>query len=202
MMRLHDSPTSPFCRKVRVLLIETGQQDEVEIVPAAGNALDSGTIPVAENPLGKIPVLTRDDGPALYDSRVICRFLDDRADAGLYPRKGLWEVLTLEATADGIMDAAVLMVYEFRCRPEGERSQPWVEGQWARIDRALDVIEARWMSHLAGPLSVAHIAVGCALGYLDLRHGPREWRQGRPVLAEWEAGFALRPSMAVTRPDA
>lgn len=200
MMRLYDSATSPFCRKVRALLVETGQAADVQIVPAAGTALDSGTMPLAENPLGKIPVLGRDDGPALHDSRVICRYLDARAGAGLYPEHRLWEILTLEATADGIMDAAVLMVYEDRCRPEAARSTPWVEGQWARIARALDTVEDRWISILAGPVTMAHIAMGCALGYLDFRHGARDWRQGRDSLARWEAEFAARPSMRETRP--
>ncbi|WP_081536080.1 glutathione S-transferase [Rhodovulum sp. P5] len=199
-MRLFDSQASPFCRKVRVLLLETGQADDVEIVPAIGNVLECERMPLAENPLGKIPTLARDEGPALYDSRVICRFLDARAQARLYPETRLWDVLTLEATADGIMDAAVLMVYEGRCRPEAIRSADWVEGQWAKVDRALDAVNARWVSHLGGRLSMAQIAMGCAMGYLDFRHGDRDWRRGRDALAAWEAGFAERPSMQATRP--
>ncbi|MCO8144725.1 glutathione S-transferase [Rhodovulum tesquicola] len=199
-MQLYDNPASPFCRKVRVVLIETGQIDAVEVLPAAGTALDPGQMPLAENPLGKIPVLTRPEGPALHDSRVICRYLDARAGGGLYPESRLWEVLTLEATADGIMDAAVLMVYETRCRPEAERSAPWVEGQWDRVTRALDAIEARWISQLAGPLTMGQIALGCALGYLDFRHGACDWRQGRESLAAWEAGIARRPAMEQTAP--
>jgi glutathione S-transferase len=158
-------------------------------------------MPVTRNPLGKIPVLEREDGPALYDSRVICRYLDDLAGGGLYPAKPrLWETLTLEATGDGIMEAALLMVYEDRTRPEERRFGGWVEGQWAKIDRALDAVEARWMAHLAGPPDASHIAVGCALGYLDFRLAARDWRPGRPALAAWEARFAARPSMQATRP--
>ncbi|TCP39791.1 glutathione S-transferase [Rhodovulum marinum] len=200
MMQLYDNPASPFCRKVRVALIETGQVDAVKILPAVGHALATEQMPLAENPLGKIPVLTRPEGPALYDSRVICRYLDARAGARLYPESRIWEVLTLEATADGIMDAAVLMVYETRCRPEGERSPAWVDAQWGKIARALDTIESRWMTQLAGPLTMAQIALGCALGYLDFRHGARDWRAGRAGLAEWEAGFARRPAMEQTAP--
>lgn len=202
MMQLYDNAASPFCRKVRVVLIETGQIDEVEIVPAMGHALDTGQMPLTENPLGKIPVLTRPEGPAIYDSRVICRYLDARAGGWLYPETRLWEVLTLEATAEGIMDAAVLMVYEARCRPEAGRSAAWVDAQWDKIARALDTVEARWMPQLAGPLSIAHVAMGCALGYLDFRHGTRDWRQGRTALAAWETGLAARPAMAQTAPDA
>jgi glutathione S-transferase len=201
MMRLYDSPTSPFVRKVKVVLHETGLLPGVELEPAAGSPVAPGTMPVTRNPLGKIPVLEREDGPALYDSRVICRYLDDLARGGLYPAKPrLWETLTLEATGDGIMEAALLMVYEDRTRPEERRFGGWVEGQWAKIDRALDAVEARWMAHLAGPPDASHIAVGCALGYLDFRLAARDWRPGRPALAAWEARFAARPSMQATRP--
>ena len=201
-MRLFHSPTSPFVRKVMVTLHETGQAGDVTLVPAMGTPVDAGSMPLAQNPLGKIPALERDDGPALYDSRVICRFLDDRAAANLYPAQRLWDVLTLEATADGIMDAAVLMVYESRVRPEENRFAPWVDGQWTKIDRALDALDQRWLSHLQGPLDMGQIAVGVALGYLDFRHGNRDWRSGRPGLAAWEAVFAARASMVATLPVA
>ncbi|RMD90932.1 MAG: glutathione S-transferase [Alphaproteobacteria bacterium] len=202
VFKLYDNPASPFCRKVRVLLHEAGRADEVELVFSVGHPLAPEQMPLAENPLGKIPCLVRPEGPALYDSRVICRYLDERFGAGLYPEDGIWEVLTLEATADGIMDAAVLMVYEARCRPEEMRYQPWVEAQWAKIARALDALQARWMGHLGGPLDIGQIAVGCALGYLDFRHGARDWRAGRQELAEWHADFAERPSMQATIPTA
>jgi glutathione S-transferase len=201
-MRLFHSPTSPFVRKVMVTLHETGQAGDVTLVPAMGTPVDPGSMPLGQNPLGKIPALERDDGPAIYDSRVICRFLDDRARANLYPSARQWEVLTLEATADGIMDAAVLMVYESRVRPEENRFAPWVDGQWAKIGRALDALEQRWLSHLNGPTDMGQIAVGVALGYLDFRHADRGWRSGRPGLAAWAAVFAERPSMVATRPVA
>jgi glutathione S-transferase len=200
-MRLYHSATSPFVRKVMVLLHETGQLDAVELVPASGNPVEPGTMPVARNPLGKVPTLERTDGPALYDSRVICRYLDDLAGGGLYPAKPrLWETLTLEATADGMIEAAVLMIYESRTRPPERQHPAWVEAQWTKVAHALDALEARWISHLAGPLDAAQIAVGCALGYLDFRHAARDWRAGRPALAAWDARFAERPSMQATRP--
>lgn len=201
-MRLFHSPTSPFARKVMITLLETGQTGDVTLVSATGTPVDAGSIPLALNPLGKIPALERHDGPALYDSRVICRYLNDRAAAHLYPAQRLWDVLTLEATADGIMDAAVLMVYESRLRPEESRFAPWVAGQWTKIDRALDALDQRWLSHLNGPLDMGQIAVGAALGYLDFRHGERGWRSGRPGLAAWEAVFAERAAMVATRPVA
>ncbi len=200
-LRLHSSATSPFVRIVEVALRELGLSDAAERLPAAGTPLDPGTMPLAQNPLGKIPTLEVPDGPALYDSRVICRYLDERAQGGLYPAAPrLWATLTLEATAHGMADAAVLIVYESRTRPEALQSRDWVEGQWSKIDRALDALEARWLSHLAGPRDMAQIALGCVLGYLDFRHGPRDWRQGRPGLAAWEAREAERPAMQATRP--
>jgi len=201
-LRLYHNPASPYVRKVRVILHETGQDGDVELVSAAGHPVDPGTMPVTQNPLGKIPALVRPDGCTLYDSRVICRYFDHRAGAGLYrapPEE--WEVLTLEATGDGIMDAAVLMRYEEIARPPDLRDPAWTEGQWAKVDRALDVVGERWMAHLAGPLDAGQIALACALGYLDLRHGARNWRSGRQALADWAVRFGARPAMTATAPE-
>ena len=200
-MRLFYSPASPFGRKVLVVLHETGQLDQVELSLASGTAMAPGTLPLTYNPLGKIPALERPDGSTIYDSRVICRYLDDRAGGRFYPAAPrLWETLTLEATADGMMDAAVLMVYEYRLRPEDMVSPGYVEAQWAKIARALDAIEGRWLSHLAGPVDMGQIAVACALGYLDLRFEARNWRHGHGELAAWYVRFAERPAMVATRP--
>ena len=202
-MRLFHSPNSPYARKCMVLLHETGLLDQVTLIAATGTPVDTGSMPLAQNPLGKIPALERGDGPALYDSRVICRYLDSLSDSGLYPAAPrLWDTLTVEATGDGITDAAILMVYETRIRPEDKRYVPWVEGQWAKIDRALDALESRWMDHLTGALDMGQISVACALGYLDFRHGLRVWRQGRPQLAAWFDTFDKRPSMQATLPPA
>ncbi len=202
-LTLYFSHTSPYVRKVMVLAHEAGLVEQMEIVIGSGTPLESGGAPIEANPLGKVPTLARADGSAIYDSRVICQYLDARASAGLYPDgQRRWDALTLEATADGILDAALLMVYETRLRPEDIRFAPFVEGQWEKIDRALDVIEARWMAYLAGPLCIGQIALGCALGYLDLRHAPRDWRATRPALAQWDARFAARESMRATQPPA
>ena len=202
-MRLFHSPTSPYVRKCMVLLHETGLLDQVTLIAATGTPVDTGSMPLAQNPLGKIPALERDDGPALYDSRVICQYLDSVSGQRLYPQApGLWDTLTVEATGDGITDAAILMVYEVRVRPENKRFDPWVEGQWGKIDRALDALESRWISHLQGPIEMGQISVACALGYLDFRHSARGWRQGRPDLAAWFDAFAKRSSMMATQPPA
>lgn len=200
MMQLYQNPASPYVRKVLVVLHETGQLDSVDMIASGGSVVDTSKMPLAENPLGKIPTLVRDDGPALYDSRVICRYFDTLAGAGLYPDSRLWEVLTLESTADGILDAAILMVYEARIRPPELYYAPWIEGQWAKVTRTLDALDSRWMGHLAGPLDMGQIAVGCALGYIDFRHGARDWRGERPALADWFAEFSKRPSMEATVP--
>jgi glutathione S-transferase len=184
-----------------VLLHETGLLKDVAVVDAAGSPMAPEGLPLAQNPLGKIPALERDDGPALYDSRVICRYLDDRAGGQLYPAAPrLWETLTLEATADGMLDAAILMLYETRLRPEDKRFDAWVEAQWGKIARALDALESRWINHLNGPLDMGQLAVACALSYLDFRHDVRGWRTDHPDLAAWHKGFAVRPSMKATEP--
>ncbi|WP_323038315.1 glutathione S-transferase [Gemmobacter sp.] len=202
-MRLFHSHTSPFVRKVMIVLHETGLLPQVELTSAAGTPLEPGTMPLAQNPLGKVPALERDDGPAIYDSRVICRYLDHLAGGRMYPAgPALWDVLTLEATADGIMDAAVLMVYEGKLRPEDKRVPEWVEGQWAKVARSLDALETRWIAHLAGPFDMGQAAVACALEYLDLRHADRDWRAGHPGLAAFHARVAGRPSLTATQPPA
>ena len=201
-MKLFHSSTTPFGRKVMVLIHETGIADTVEVIAASGTPIAQGTMPVALNPLGKIPALQTDAGQVIYDSRVICRYLDDLTAAGLYgAAPKLWDVLVLEATADGILDAAVLITYEARLRPEDKRFPEWVEGQWAKIARALDALESVWTAHLSGPLDMGQIALGCALGYLDFRHGSRDWRANHPKLTTWEAEFAKRPAMQATLPS-
>lgn len=200
-MRLYHSPTTPYGRKVMVMILEAGLQDRIEVVSATGSPLDPGTMPLERNPLGKIPALERDDGSAIYDSRVICRYLDATFATGLYPEAPrLWDTLVLEATADGILDAALLMAYETRLRPEEKRFPDWVDAQWQKIDRALAMIETERKAQLSGPLDMAHLALGCALGYLDFRHAARQWRQGRPALAAWAETLAARPSMRATEP--
>lgn len=200
-MKLYHSPTSPYVRKIMVLIAET-KQSGIDLVAASGTPIAPDAGVVARNPLGKIPALERPDGATLYDSRVICQYLNARAGGSLYPAAPrLWETLTLEATADGILDAALLMVYESRLRAEDKRDAAWVEGQWSKIARALDVLESRWISHLHGPLDMGQIATGCALGYLDFRHAARQWRDTRPALAAWVQGFAARPSMQATLPQ-
>lgn len=199
-MQLLISPASPFVRKVRVLLREADLMDTVEEVVVSTTPMNSASEVVAANPMGKIPALIRPDGPAIYDSRVITRFLDDHAGAGLYPPSRIWEILTLEATADAIMDATVSMAYEVRLRPEDQQSPDWIEAQWAKAARGIAAVNNRWMSHLTGPLNIGQIGMACALSYIDLRHDARGWRDGNAALAEWHAAFSARDSMVSTKP--
>lgn len=202
-MKLYYAPTSPYVRKVMIVLHETGQLDEVELLNIATTPLAvDGNLP-AKNPLAKVPALERPDGPTLYDSRVITAYLDARVEGGLYPSGARrWDTLTLEATADGILDAALLMVYETRLRSEDIRMPEWVEGQWDKIARAISALNTRWMGNLQGPLDMGQIAVGCALAYVDFRHGDRDWRKGNDGLAAWFATFESRTSMQETVPPA
>ena len=121
-MKLIFSPASPFVRKVRVVIDESGLTDQVTPVPVQTTPLVTDPAARSANPLGKIPALVLDDGKSLFDSRVICRYLNDISGAGLYPAERIWDVLTLEALADGIMEAAVLMIYEGRLREAENRS--------------------------------------------------------------------------------
>lgn len=199
-MELLSSAASPFVRKCRVVILETGQ-DDITITDVSASPMGGEARLNAVNPSGKIPALVRDAGPALYDSRVICRFLNDRAGAALYPEGRLWEVLSLEANADAVMEAAVGMTYEMRFREApGLVWDAWLDAQWVKVTRSLDAMESRSMPLLEGPLNAAQIAVGCALGYLDLRHDARGWRTGRDGLAAWYARFTERESMQATAP--
>lgn len=200
-MKLLTSPTSPFARKVGVVLHELDMSESVQSHVVATTPVKTDPTLAAANPLGKIPALIRDGGPVLYDSRVICRYLDAQAGGTLYPEARLWEVLTLEATGDAIMDAGVAMIYEVRIRPADKQWDGWIDVQWAKIAAAMDALEARWMSHLAGPLDMGQIAVACALSYIDFRQPERDWRSARPQLAAWVDTFNQRDSMQKTRPD-
>jgi glutathione S-transferase len=202
-MKLHYSPTSPYVRKVMILLHETETLDSVTLLPAGGLPTDPGKMSLAANPLSKVPALERDEGCTLYDSRVICRYLAAHSPQGAAfypPAPALWEVLTLEATADGMVDAALLIRYEVTLREPAHQLDAWTEGQWQKVARGLQALESRWMAHLQGPISIGNVAVACALGYLDFRFAERDWRGGHPVLAEWFDRFSERPSMQATIP--
>ena len=200
-MKLIYASASPFVRKVHVVLLETGLIDETSLVEVTTTPVNSADQAVAANPTGKIPALILEDGSSVYDSRVICRYLNDRANADLYSADDIWKMLTLEATADAIMEAAVLMTYERRIRPEEMVYEPWIDAQWAKAERSIAAIASDWGDFLQGPLNMGQISVACALNYVDFRHDDRDWRTANPRLADWFASFSERPAMVATRPS-
>ncbi len=198
MLTLRTSPASPFGRKVKLSASLLGLLDRIEIVEAdTTNPADTLR---QQNPLGKIPTLILENGETLYDSRVIVDYLDHLAGGGRIIPAG-WEryaALRQQALADGIMDAALLQVYEGRFRPADRHEPKWVEHQLGKVQRGLDYAEAH-LSTPAQTLHIGHIALACALGYLDLRMGGR-WREGYPKLVAWLADFEARvPAYAKTR---
>lgn len=200
-MKLYYAGASPFVRKVRVLAIETGLMDRLDIARVAMTPVGPDADLCADNPIGKIPTLVRDDGSTLYDSRVICEYLDGLHDGvRMFPQSGeaRWTALRRQAMADGICDAAVGTRYETFLRPENFRWQEWVDAQMQKVRRSLDALEGE---SLADTLDIGTIAIACALGYLDFRFSNEGWRESRPGLAAWYETFAARPSMGETIPD-
>ena len=197
-MKLRSSPASPFGRKVKLAAMILGLSDKIEVTRANPNDPDD---PIkGENPLGKIPALVLDNGAVLYDSRVICEYLDGLAGGGkLFPAGDeRWTALTLQSLCDGILDAAILQVYESRYRPDDMRVEAWVERQQGKVTRALDWLEAN--TPKAGSLNIGDICLACALSYLDFRFAGA-WREGRGNLVAWLDAFAeANPAFGETMP--
>jgi glutathione S-transferase len=196
-MILRSSPTSPFGRKVVLAAAILGLSDAIEVVAADTNNPDEALL--RQNPLAKIPTLVLEDGRALYDSGVILEYLDSRVGGGkIIPNgEGRFIALTRQALADGIMDAALLQVYEQRYREPEIRSAKWVERQAGKVARGLAAAEAD--PPAAGSRGVGEIALACALGYLDLRFAGA-WRADHSALVVWLDSFAAAvPAFAATR---
>ncbi|MBK5546742.1 glutathione S-transferase [Pseudomonas sp. TH04] len=202
-MTLFHNPASPFVRKVRVLLAETGQQDRVALQGCMPTPVQPDAQLVHDNPVGKIPALRLADGTVLHDSRVILDYLDyQHVGNPLIPRDGSarWRRLTLASMADGMMDAAVLVRYETALRPPEKHWDQWLEEQRNKIRRTLVELESDAIAELASHFDIASISVACALGYLDFRHPDLQWRDANPKLAAWCAEVSQRPSMLQTQP--
>ena len=203
MMKLIGALTSPYVRKVRIVMAEKklDYQFELEDVWATDAILKS-------NPLGKVPCLVLEGGEAVFDSRVIVEYVDTRSPVSrLIPdgSRERTEVRTWEALADGILDAAILARLEqtWAGRPAEQRSQPWVDRQLGKVDAALAAMstglaERPWCS--GNHLTLADIAVGCAVGYLDFRFPAITWRERHANLARLSDKLALRPSFIDTLP--
>jgi glutathione S-transferase len=204
-LSVYYSPYSPYVRKVLVCAAELGMH--VERLASNVNPVTRDATVVARNPLGQVPTLLagqqeqaheRDDEGALYDSRVICEYLDAH-HGKLFPASGeaRWRALREQALADGLIGAALLMRYEQVIRPEELRYAPWFNGQHEKVVSALDQF-AEWVPEFGERVDIGTITVACALGYLDLRFPDEGWRS-RTALADWFARFAARASMQTTR---
>ncbi len=203
-MKLIGSATSPYVRKVRIVMAEKklDYQFVLEDVWAANTTIN------ASNPLGKVPCLVMEGGEAVFDSRVIVEYLDTLSPVGkLIPTQGREraEVKTWEALADGLVDAAILARLEatWAGRSAKERSEAWIARQMAKIDVSLKAMSTGLADKpfCSGiHLSLSDVAVGCALGYLDLRFAQVPWRQTYPNLAKLQDKLAQRPSFVETHP--
>jgi glutathione S-transferase len=199
MMLLRSAPPSPFGRKVKIAASLLGLSGELTIV--ATDTVNPEDPIRSDNPLGKIPALVLEDGLVVHDSAVIVEYLDMRAGGGrVLPKGGLERirVLTLQSLADGLMDAALLQVYEGRWREVGKHEQKWVDHQAGKVGRALAWLEAHPPA-MTADVNVGHISVACALGYLDLRFAG-SWRAAHPRLVAWLDAFAAKvPAFEATR---
>ncbi len=199
-MILRTSPLSPFGRKVRIAAAILGLSSRITAVPA--DTMSETDSIRRENPLGKIPTLILDDGRTLFDSSVILAYLDHLAiGTKLIPTEpdARFTAMRLEVLADGIADAALLQVYEGRFREPAHHAANWMAHQAGKVSRGLEALEAAPPS---GTLTVGHVALACALGYLNLRFDGR-WRGDHPALVAWLDGFsAAVPAFEATRPPA
>jgi glutathione S-transferase len=196
-VKLYYSPTSPYVRKVMACAIARGVAARIERIPT--NPHMSPPDLVADNPLSKVPCLVTDDGLALFDSPVICEYLDSIGDAlPLFPDHGAarWRALKLQAMGDGILDAAVGRRGEM-AKPQEAARDTWMERQKGIVARTVMQLEA---DPPHKHMDIGSIAVACALGYLDFRYGDEPWRDGHPRLTAWYGAFAQDEAIAATAP--
>ena len=202
-MKLAYSSASPYVRKVNICAEELGLASRIENVPTKVLPSEPNRDYARSAPLMKVPSLTLDDGTVLFDSVVICEYLDSLAGGNkLFPPPGnaRWKALRTHALANGILDAAILTRYETFLRPEAMRWDAWTQGQLLKVDQGLEELE-RAAGELKG-LDIGSITVGCTLGYLDFRFGDRNWRGKHPRLAAWFEEISKRDSFKKTVPKA
>jgi glutathione S-transferase len=183
-----------------VVAHELGLADRIECLRTIATATKPLPELMRDNPLSKIPTLVLDNGTALYDSPVICAYLEHVHGAPkLYPREAgeRFTALRREALGDGMMDFLLLWRGEV-LRPAEQRSTAHLASYPTKLASALAALERETLALEAGALSIGHIAIGCALSYVDFRFAAENWRQGRPRLAAWHATFAQRPSVRAT----
>ena len=206
-MKIFYSAASPYVRKCMAVAHHLNLADRIEKLPSKAHPVDRDRSIIEHNPLGKVPTLVTDDGLALYDSRVICEYLDALGNGGLFPKEGRarWQALADQALADGLLDAALLLRYEVTARAETLRSKEWQGGQMDKIVTSLARAERAFGEAGASPegrTDIGTITLGCALGYLDFRFADFDWRKDHPKLAAWYSKFAELPAMKATEPKA
>ncbi|KRC73214.1 glutathione S-transferase [Achromobacter sp. Root83] len=199
-MKIFYSPASPFVRKCMVIAHELGLADRIEKLPSAAGPVARDLTIIPANPLGQVPTFITDDGQILFDSPVVCEYLNDLGGGPFFPTgKTRWQVLTEQSMGDGMLGAALLARYETVLRPEALRWDGWVEGQLGKVRDGLALIEKN-AAGLEGRLDIGTITIGCALGYLDFRFPSLDWRASHPATAAWYETFSQRPSMQATKP--
>ena len=198
-MRLYWSSRSPFVRKVMVTAHELGLVDRIITKRVVVGIVRLNDDVMGDNPLNKIPTLVTRDGEALFDSPVICEYLDVMADPPrLFPSgAGRWRALRMQALADGIMELLTLRLFE-DSRPEEQRWEKVRQAARAKLAAACDFEEARVAAEGDVPLHIGHVALACALAHADFRFAGDGWRAGRPRLAAWYDTMRMRPSMLAT----
>lgn len=200
-MKLYWSSRSPYVRKVMVVAHEGGLAERIELERVVVSAYLPNTELLASNPLGRIPTLILDDGSALYDSRVICEYLDGLHDGPrLFPQDvaGRLRALRWLALGEGLVDTLILRLYETRVREEAQRSEKLLTASAGKVAAALDAMNAMAGELAAAPFGIGQIAVGAALSYADFRFADETWRDGRAALADWYSTFERRPSVSAT----
>ena len=198
-MKLHWSPKSPFVRKVMIAAHELDMLPRIELVRSVAAMREPNPAIMADNPLSKIPTLVLPDGPALFDSAVICEYLDALADGSLFPRTGAarWQALRWQALGDGLLDLLLLW------RNERERDAPLAQLIAAfevKARATLQRLEAEAPELHSTPFAIGHLTLVCALGYLDYRFDAFGWRSQAPDLARWFQAMQQRPSVMATAP--
>lgn len=198
-MRILFSPNSPYVRKCLVTAHELGLNDRVQLLPSNAHPVQRDAQIIRDNPLGKVPTFFTDDGQVLYDSRVICEYLNNLVKGSLLPADGArrWETLTLQSLGDGMLDASLLARYEDVARPDHLKWPDWRAAQLDKVETSL-----AWLcvhaEMLQSRVDMGSLAIGCALWYLDLRFEALRWRDRHPNMAKWYAEFSQRPSMGMT----
>ncbi len=201
-MKLYWSSRSPYVRKVMITAHECGLADRIECTPIVVSAFTPNAELLPLNPLGKIPTLVLEDGSAIYDSRVICEYLDSQHDGTpLFPRE--WperlHALRWQSLGDGMLDMLLARLYEERAREAAHRSDKLISSLMRKLTAGLDALEAAVNKLHESPFGIGQIAIGSALSYLGFRFDDDAWRTHRPALAAWHAGFSKRASVVATK---